>query len=169
MVDSITAWTEQARKAARLQLPCLEQSSKNKDHYQITKNRFTDNSIYRNFGQSNFRFVFFSFPNFFIGIFDNYYRFLDYRKTNCLSHPQTCIRRSGLIFSIFCSHGMPAHGIRFSDRKYVNMVLHRKCSAIENMRVIVAITGLHYSQAASLLPELSTNDLPGNPADERSS
>lgn len=27
MVDSITAWTEQARKAARLQLPCLEQSS----------------------------------------------------------------------------------------------------------------------------------------------
>lgn len=68
-----------------------------------------------------------------------------------------------------CFRVIPAHGIRFGDRKCVSTVIYRKCSAIENMCVIVAITGLHYSQAASLLPGLPIKDLPGNLADGYSS
>jgi len=62
---------------------------------------------------------------------------------------------------------MPAHGVRFSNRKCANSVIHRKCSAIETVRVIAAITGLHDSQVASFLPELPIEYLPGNPADGR--
>ena len=93
------------------------------------------------------------------------YRSFINRKTNRRTHPETGIRHSGSVVFEICLHGIPAHGIRFSDRKCVSTVIYRECSAIENMRVIAAITGLHYSQAASLLPGLPIKDLPGNPAD----
>ncbi|WP_157636022.1 hypothetical protein, partial [Burkholderia ubonensis] len=68
------------------------------------------------------------------------------------------------VFFDIRTRDIPAPGIRFGDRKCVKMINHRKCSAIGNMHVIVAITGLHYGESASRLPELPINDLPDDPA-----
>ncbi|CAG9265247.1 hypothetical protein BDI4_870047 [Burkholderia diffusa] len=54
MVDSITAWTEQARKAARLQLPCLEQSLKIRITIQSQSNDSSRIRDHVTFGQSKF-------------------------------------------------------------------------------------------------------------------
>ncbi|MCA8201052.1 hypothetical protein LGM71_08330 [Burkholderia sp. AU33545] len=96
---------------------------------------------------------------------------IDFQKSeNKLPHAPEC-RNSAFGTGFFEIHtrDIPAHGIRVSDRKCVKMVNYRKCSASENMHVIVAITGLHYGQSASLLPELPINDIPGNPANGYSS
>lgn len=64
--------------------------------------------------------------------------------------------------------GLPTRGIRFRNRNFANTLTTATCSAVVNAPFTWATTGLHCSQVACLLPELSTKGLPDNPVDGHS-
>ncbi|HGO6122367.1 MULTISPECIES: hypothetical protein [Burkholderia] len=64
--------------------------------------------------------------------------------------------------------GVPVRGTPCRNRKFANTLTTANAATLKNTPFIQATTGLHCSQVACRLPELSTKGLPDNPADGRS-